>query len=313
MHYQQLPELFMEFICSLTGKSPSTTGAGTEGALTKRPFNALNPTADLNNALVSFIVTNLAGYSTSAGYVGPKFKFDHDISLLIPEIAARMSPHEIDPDFLINEGLLEKIDDFEFEGETILASRLGYRINEKFIGRFFGRVFDNPMRVFTPEMLRPEKQSLADFADGVKNITEAQTKVALEYFKDGKPNNGGAVDEACPPLQAILHVMAFGDYNGLTADSSELRQMFDPETVLASDWYQQRLTHQQSRDIAAWQRSVDHLKAYTADPAREQETERLALQDRLVLAMEQLEMASSNQYVQSLSGTLGADPLGAYQ
>ena len=49
----ELPELFMEFICSMTGKSPSTTGAGSEGALTKGPFNALPPIIDLNNALVS--------------------------------------------------------------------------------------------------------------------------------------------------------------------------------------------------------------------------------------------------------------------
>ena len=41
IHYQELPELFMEFISSLTGKSPSTTGFGSEGALTKGPFNAL--------------------------------------------------------------------------------------------------------------------------------------------------------------------------------------------------------------------------------------------------------------------------------
>ena len=41
IHYQDLPELFMDFICSLTGKSPSTTGFGSEGALTKGPFNAL--------------------------------------------------------------------------------------------------------------------------------------------------------------------------------------------------------------------------------------------------------------------------------
>ena len=26
IHYQEIPELFMDFICSLTGKSPSTTG-----------------------------------------------------------------------------------------------------------------------------------------------------------------------------------------------------------------------------------------------------------------------------------------------
>ena len=53
IHYFELPELFMEFICSMTGKSPSTTGAGSEGALTKGPFNALPPIIDLNNALVS--------------------------------------------------------------------------------------------------------------------------------------------------------------------------------------------------------------------------------------------------------------------
>ena len=31
----ELPELFMDFIVSVTGKSPSTTGAGSEGALPK--------------------------------------------------------------------------------------------------------------------------------------------------------------------------------------------------------------------------------------------------------------------------------------
>ena len=51
IHYQELPELFMDFICSLTGKSPSTTGFGSEGALTKGPFNAVWPVVDLNNAL----------------------------------------------------------------------------------------------------------------------------------------------------------------------------------------------------------------------------------------------------------------------
>src|ERR1019366_839475 len=70
IHYQELPELFMDFICSLTGKSPATTGFGSEGALTKTAFNALPPVVDLNNALVSFILTGYAGFTTSAGYVG---------------------------------------------------------------------------------------------------------------------------------------------------------------------------------------------------------------------------------------------------
>ena len=94
IHYQELPELFMDFICSLTGKSPSTTGAGSEGALTKSPFNALRPIVDLNAALVSYILTDLAGFSTAAGYIGPKMRVDHDISLLIPEVWCRLTPQE---------------------------------------------------------------------------------------------------------------------------------------------------------------------------------------------------------------------------
>ncbi len=89
----------MDFVCSLTGKSPSTTGAGSEGALTKGPFNALVPTTDLNNALLGFILTGYAGFTTAAGYIGHKYKVDHDISLMMPELWSRLSPEERDPEF----------------------------------------------------------------------------------------------------------------------------------------------------------------------------------------------------------------------
>jgi len=305
MHYQALPELFMEFISSLTGKSPSTTGAGSEGALTKRPFNALRPTTDLNNALVSFVLTNMAGFSTSAGYVGPNVRVDHDISLLIPEIVARMSPHEIDPAYMISEGLLEKIDDFDFEGETILASRLGYRITQHFVGRFFARVFDNPNRVFSPEMLRPETQSLADFADGIKNITEAQQRVALEYF------GSGGIEDACPPLYSLLHIMAYGDHDGLTADAPELRAMFELNSVLDSDWYQARLQTQQQRDMTACQRQIAYLEAVLGDPFAAEDAADMELTVRLAKLRDRLSAVEEPGYVAGLRGELGADPLGA--
>ena len=96
IHYQEIPELFMDFICSLTGKSPSTTGAGSEGALTKGPFNMLVPTTDLNNALLSYILTEYQGFTSAAGYVGPGKRFDHDISILVPEIWARLEPEDRD-------------------------------------------------------------------------------------------------------------------------------------------------------------------------------------------------------------------------
>src|SRR5678815_6061672 len=72
IHYMEPPELFMEYICSMTGKSPSTTGAGSEGALTKGPFNALPPIHDLNLSLVSFVLTDLAVFSSAAGWLGPR-------------------------------------------------------------------------------------------------------------------------------------------------------------------------------------------------------------------------------------------------
>ncbi len=194
IHYQELPELFMDFICSLTGKSPSTTGTGSEGALTKGPFNALRATADLNNALVSFILTGYAGFSSSAGYVGPDVRVDHDISLLIPEIWARLSPEERDPAYLIEHGYLEPLEDFDYNGRKVLASRLGYRITGHFVHGFMGKIFDNPRAVFTEEILKPETQGMDLFVEGIDNIVEAQQRVAQRYL------DGGCIADACPPL-----------------------------------------------------------------------------------------------------------------
>ena len=49
----------------------------------------------------------------------------------------------------------------------MLASRLGWRITAKFVHTYFGRVFDNPTAVFTEDILKPELQDPAVFADGV--------------------------------------------------------------------------------------------------------------------------------------------------
>ena len=243
IHYQELPELFMDFVCSLTGKSPSTTGAGSEGALTKGPFNALRTTADLNNALVSFILTGYAGFSSSAGYVGPNVRVDHDISLLIPEIWARIDAEKRDPAYLIEHGHFEALEDFQHKGKTVLASRLGYRMTDQFVHSFFGKIFDNPSAVFTEEILRPEVQDLEVFVDGIHNIVEAQQRVAQRYIDDG------SIEDACPPLQALLYIMANGEHEGLKAHHPEFRAMFTRERLLESDWYQERLQIKQLRDI----------------------------------------------------------------
>lgn len=72
LHYLELPELFMEYIASMTGKSPSTVGAGLEGAMTKGPFNALCAVTDLNAALVSFALTRYDRVAEQRGVSGRK-------------------------------------------------------------------------------------------------------------------------------------------------------------------------------------------------------------------------------------------------
>src|SRR5206468_844905 len=128
-------------------------------------------------------------------------------------------PGDRDPKIMIEMGHLEKLEDYDFEGKRILASRLGYRITSKFVHTFFGRVFDNPAAVFTDQILRPETQDRGVFADGVNNIVEAQERVAAAYFADG------SIHDPCPPLFALLHIMAHGHWEGKDENHPAVREL----------------------------------------------------------------------------------------
>ncbi|MEM9368647.1 MAG: hypothetical protein AAGD07_21865 [Planctomycetota bacterium] len=307
LHYQDLPELFMDYVCSLTGKSPSTTGAGSEGALTKGPFNCLHPAVDLNNALVSMILTGLGGFSTAAGHVGPDFQVGHDISLLIPEVWCRMSAAERDPQAMIADGMLETIADFEHKGVPIPASRLGYRITDKFVRTYLGRVFDNPSKVLPESILRPEKQDLDSFADGVVYIAEAQTRVAKQYLADD------GYKLACPPLKALLDIMATGTHDGKSIDDPAIRAMFTRDSLLSSDWYQLRLETKRQRDRSHWQAFENRLQQVIenlqTDGHADDSVSHLALPERLDYVQRQLHLTSTSDYLARLSGSIGADPM----
>ena len=302
IHYQELPELFMDFIASLTGKSPSTTGFGSEGALTKGPFNALRPAADLNAAFVSYALTGLGVFSTAAGNIGPDVKMMHDISLLVPEIWCRMSPEERSPSFLLSEGLLEKLEDFEDDDGPVLASRLGYRINAPFVRRFMARVFDNPTKVFDRPILRPDTQDPAAFANGVRYITEAHEATARLYFEDG------SADAVCPPLKALLSIMAFGDHDGLTVDSPEFRSMFMRESVLASDWYRERLEAARSQAMRRCGKLIQHIAATQLQDSTGEISERLGLGRIATRARQELDRVGDPDYLGFLEGSIGAQP-----
>jgi hypothetical protein len=301
IHYQELPELFMDYICSLTGKSPSTTGAGSEGALTKGPFNSLQATADLNNALVSFILCGYDGFSTAAGYIGPRRRIDHDISMLIPEIWCRLPVAEREPRYMIRQGWLERMQDFEYEGRMVYASRLGYRITGRFVRACFGKMFDSPAVVLDEAMLRPESQDMAAFIDGVENICAAQKRVAQGYFRDA------SIKDACPPLAALLHIMADGHYRGEGINSPAVRELFTPKYLLQSDWYRERLALKQARDVQLWHKHRYYLLQQLAEtPCREAGLSE-ELEARISEVQRMLQVVSSPEYLERLQGTLGAD------
>lgn len=302
IHYQELPEAFMDLIASLTGKSPSTTGAGSEGALTKGPFNALAPIYDLNAAYVSYVLTGLPIFCSAAGWVGPRLRVDHDISLLIPEIWCRMSPEERTPDYLISHGYLERCTDLDYDGRRVLASRLGWRVTARFVQKFCGRVLSHPSTVFEDDLLRPERQDAAVFAEGVDNIVGAMRDAAAHYFADG------SIELAVPPLRALLHVMRDGTWAGRGADDPVFRALFTREALLTSNWYRARLEAQRTMDQHLAARQIGYLEKFLTRPNYADVAARLHIRLRL----EKLQAAASAMrepaYFEKLTGTLGVDP-----
>jgi hypothetical protein len=301
IHYQELPEFLMDVICGMSGTSPSTTGAGSEGALTKGPFNAVPFTADVDSLLISCALCGIGGWSTPTGYIGPNIAFAHDSSVLTPEIFCRMRPAERDPEYLSSNGFIEQVKDFEYNGKLVQASRLGYRITERF-SHFLGRVFDFP-QIFDEAILRPESQSMESFVEGINELITAQKAIAERYFRDG------TVALACPPIKALLHIMVNGQYEGKTLDDPSIREMFKRENILKSDWYHQRLVNQQKKDIAKITKDIDYLTHYTSKFKNSAVVSRLRLAERLAECKKKLEFVKSAAYVESIVGTIGCDLL----
>lgn len=303
LHYLELPELLMEFISSMTGKSPSTTGAGSEGAMTKAPFNALPTTYDLNAAFLSFALTGYDGWISGAGFVGPQVRVDHDVSLLVPELFARMQPHERSAKWLSANGFLEPVEDLEVDGRNVPASRLGFRITTKFATTFLGRIFMHPDAIFTEAILRPETQDRAVFADSVEVMAATHERVAMAYVTDG------TIASACPPVRTLLEIMADGkSAEGWMLHSPEFRALFTRESVLASQWYAARLDAAQAQEVARAEAGIAQLSDFLATDGVSGAAERLALRARLAEVTAARDEAASAAARDRLVGSLGRQP-----
>jgi hypothetical protein len=167
-----------------------------------------------------------------------------------------------------------------------------------------GKIFDIPTAVLTEYILKPETQNLDDYVDGIHNIVETQQKVAQQYIDDG------SIEDACPPIHALLHIMATGFYKGKDIHHPEIRALFTKENLLASDWYLERLKVKQTKDITLWQRHVESLERFSKLEQYVEEIERLNLVQRLAKAKKELERVENPSYLENMVGMIGADPLG---
>jgi hypothetical protein len=134
------------------------------------------------------------------------------------------------------------------------------------------------------------------------NIVEAMRTAAECYFADG------SVAQAVPPLQALLHIMRHGTWEGVDAAHAEFRALFTRENVLASDWYRARLEAQQHRDVAQWEERARYLEKFLASPNYADVAEQLGIRDRLAAVQAACAAAREPGYIEQLRGTLGLDP-----
>jgi phosphoenolpyruvate carboxykinase (diphosphate) len=177
---------------------------------------------------------------------------------------------------------------------------LGYRITERFVHTNFGKVFDYPTAVFDEAMLKPETQDLASFVDGVNNVYEAQQRVAQIYFQDG------SINDACPPLKALIHIMANGSFEGKTVNDPEIRSMFTRDYLMQSDWYQERLKIKQQRDCLLWQKHRDYILRRIGE-TEQTDSFNQVLTHKLRATERMLAEVAHPTYLEGLQGTLGAD------
>ena len=297
----------MEFICSMTGKSPSTTGAGSEGALTKGPFNALPPIIDLNNALVSFMLTGHNGFVTAAGYVGPKVRVDHDVSLIVPEVWCRMEPDERDPKFLIANHYLEKLRGFRARRQKGPGQPARLPHQRAFCACLFWPRLQSSARRVHRRKCSSRKSRTWTFSPTAWTTSSPRKSASPKCI-----STTAASSRRARRCSALLHIMLNDEWEGKNLDIPEFRELFTRENLLASDWYAARLAAKQEVDRQLWKRHVEYLNHFLRKPSHEDVAESLEIGERLTRARKTLEHVESPDYLKSLQGTLGAEPVENY-
>jgi 3-mercaptopyruvate sulfurtransferase SseA len=82
--------------------------------------------------------------------------------------------------------------------------------------------------------------------------------------------------------------------------------MFKRESVIASDWYAERLKNKQQIDVRLMEEMVENLQAFIANPINASVITEFRYDERLEKAKETLAYYRSDEYLEALVGTIGA-------
>ena len=123
------------------------------------------------------------------------------------------------------------------------------------------------------------------------------------YFEDG------SIEAAVPPLRILLHIMVHGNYEGKDVSDPEIRKTFTRQALIESSWYIERLKLKQKREADLWSGHIAYIETFLSDPINAPLADELSLPEKLTWAREKLKEIESDEYLASLVGTIGADPL----
>ena len=106
------------------------------------------------------------------------------------------------------------------------------------------------------------------------------------------------------PVRALLEIMATGrTSDGLTLDDVPFRELFSRDSVLASDWYAERVSALREVELARLERSLESIDAFTANELHAETAERLGLASRR--APVESRIKELNEVPDLLWGTIG--------
>ena len=84
--------------------------------------------------------------------------------------------------------------------------------------------------------------------------------------------------------------------------------LYTMESLLASDWYRERLLTKQKRELALYERHRDYLDSYLKERPNADPAVKTAVKERQQVVAKELERIRHPSYVEELHGTLGAEP-----